>query len=112
MDTVVAIRDDECKWPRWLRTAPPDMEGHHAGFGWFMAVGFILITTESGKERAVYDELTKVPEIVELLPLFGEYDLIAKVEAVDLDALGSVITQWVRPIPGVSSTKTLAGTKF
>ncbi len=42
-----------------------------------MAIGFVLISTAPAKEHEVYNELLKVKEIVELHPLFGEYDLIA-----------------------------------
>ena len=50
-----------------------------------MAMGFILISTAPAKQHAVYDELLKVKEILELYPLVGEYDLIAKIEAEDDD---------------------------
>jgi len=53
-----------------------------------MAIGFVLISTAPAKEHEVYNELLKVKEIVELHPLFGEYDLIAKVEANDFNVLG------------------------
>ena len=53
-----------------------------------MAVGFILISTAPAKEHEVYNELLKVKEVVELHPLFGEYDLIAKIEAEDFNLLG------------------------
>ena len=72
-----------------------------------MAMGFILISTAPAKQHAVYDELLKVKEILELYPLFGEYDLIAKIEAEDFDLLGQVVVDKVRSIPGVIDTKTL-----
>ena len=50
--------------------------------------------------------------IVELHPLFGEYDLIAKVEAPDFDTLGHVVGTKIRSNEGVVNTKTLTGTKF
>jgi len=77
-----------------------------------MAVGFVLISASPGKEHDVYNALLKVPEIVELHPLFGEYDLIAKIEASDFDTLGHIIVSGVRSIPGVVDTKTLTGTRF
>ena len=77
-----------------------------------LAVGFILISTAPAKEHEVYNELLKVKEIVELHPLFGEYDLIAKIEAVDFNQLGQVVVDKVRSIPGVIDTKTLTGIKF
>jgi DNA-binding Lrp family transcriptional regulator len=72
-----------------------------------MAIGFVLITTTPGKESEVFSVLKKVSEIKELYPVFGDYDIIVKVEAKDADALGSVIINKIRSIPGISDTKTL-----
>lgn len=77
-----------------------------------MAIGFVLISAAPGKENQVFEALRKVPEVVELHPLFGEYDLIAKVEATDFDALGHIVVQRIRVVDGVTETKTLTGTKF
>lgn len=77
-----------------------------------MAMGFILISTAPAREHEVYSDLLKIPEIIELHPLFGEYDLIAKVEAEDFDTLGKIVVERVRAIEGVADTKTLTGTKF
>ena len=77
-----------------------------------MAVGFVLISTAPAKEHEVYNELLKVKEIVELHPLFGEYDLIAKIDAYDFNVLGQVVVDHIRTIPGVIDTKTLTGMKF
>ncbi len=48
----------------------------------------------------------------ELFPLFGEYDLIAKVEADSYDAFEDVVVSKIRTIEGVKSTKTLARVSF
>jgi DNA-binding Lrp family transcriptional regulator len=77
-----------------------------------MAVGFVLISAAPSKEHEVYNHLLKVPEIVELHPLFGEYDLIAKIEGTDFDTLGAIIVNKIRTIDGVMDTKTLTGTRF
>ena len=77
-----------------------------------MPVGFVLISTAPAKEHQVYNELLKIKEVVELHPLFGEYDLIAKVEAKDLEDLGKIVVEKIRSIDGVADTKTLTGTKF
>jgi DNA-binding Lrp family transcriptional regulator len=73
-----------------------------------MSICFVLIDTEPGRERAVFATLLKVAEISELHHLLGEYDLIAKVEASDLDAVGEVIISKVRSVSGVVDTRTLA----
>ena len=77
-----------------------------------MAVGFVLISTAPAKEHDVYNELMKIDQVVELHPLFGEYDLIAKIEADDFNVLGQVVVDKIRSIQGVIDTKTLTGIKF
>lgn len=77
-----------------------------------MAIGFVLIGAAPAHEHEVYNKLSKLPEIVELHPLFGEYDLIAKIEAESFEKLGNIVVNKIRSIEGVVDTKTLTGTKF
>ena len=77
-----------------------------------MAIGFVLISAAPAYEHEVYNKLSKVPQIIELHPLFGEYDLIAKIEAEDFERLGDIVVNKIRSIEGVIDTKTLTGTKF
>ena len=77
-----------------------------------MVVGFVLISTAPGKEHDVYNQLKDMPEIVEIHPLFGEYDLIAKIEVKDFNHLGKIVVDKIRTIDGVIDTKTLTGIKF
>ena len=46
-----------------------------------MATGFVLITTKPGKEHDVRARLDEIEEVTNRWMLFGEYDLIAKVES-------------------------------
>ena len=77
-----------------------------------MAIGFVLINTAPAHEHEVYNKLSKVPRITELHPLFGEYDLIAKIESDDFEGLGNIVLDTIRSLTGVIDTKTLTGTKF
>ena len=77
-----------------------------------MALGYVLIIVAPAHEREVYNKLSKIPEIIELLPLFGEYDFIAKIEAEDFEKLGEVVVSKIRSIEGVVDTKTLTGPKI
>lgn len=77
-----------------------------------MPVGFVLINAAPAFEHEVYNKLSKVPQIIELHPLFGEYDLIAKIEAEDFEKLGKIVIDKIKSIKGVIDTKTLTGTKF
>ena len=77
-----------------------------------MVIGFILIKAAPTHEHEVYNDLIKVPEIVELHALFGEYDVIAKIEAEDYEKLGNIVVNKIRVIEGVIDTKTLIGAKL
>ena len=71
-----------------------------------MRRGFILINTEPTREYEVYINLSRVPEIIELNPLFGEYDLIATIEVEDYEKLGKVVVDEILSLKGVRDTKT------
>ena len=74
-----------------------------------MPIGYVLINTAPAHEHEVYTKLSKIPEIVEVHPLFGEFDLIAKIDAEDFEKLGDLVVKKIRSIKGVIDTKTLTG---
>ena len=76
-----------------------------------MAVGFALLSISPLHEKNVFDSLKNIPEITEVHPLFGEYDILLKIECPDIDSIGMVIIKKIRSIQGVVDTKTLIGTK-
>ena len=71
-----------------------------------------MINVAPGSEKRVFDTLIKWDEIQELHPLFGDYDLIAKIHASDYEALSEIVVNKIRAIKGVTETKTLTGAKF
>ncbi len=75
-------------------------------------IGFVLIGIEPTREKEIYAALMKIGQIVELYPLFGDYDLIAKVEADSYDTIGAIVVSKIRSIAGVKATKTLARVAF
>ena len=77
-----------------------------------MITAFVLISTTPAMEYKVYNELLKVKEILELHPLFGKYDLLAKIETKDSDKLAQILLNKIRTVDGIADTKTLTGTKF
>ena len=77
-----------------------------------MATGFALLTISPLHEKEVYEVLDKeINEIVEVHPLFGEYDILLKIETADIDSIGDVVINKIRSIKGVTDTKTLIGTQ-
>ncbi len=72
----------------------------------------MLINVAPGTEKKVFDTMIKWDEIQELYPLFGDYDLIAKIQATDYESLSDIVVNKIRSIRGVTETKTLTGAKF
>ena len=77
-----------------------------------MATGFVLITTKPGKEKDIRNELDQISQVVNRWMLFGEFDLIAKIEADDEYTLTRVIVEEIRTILGIVDTKTLLGAEI
>jgi DNA-binding Lrp family transcriptional regulator len=76
-----------------------------------MATGFALLSISPLHEKEVYKKLKDASEIIEVHPLFGEYDILLKIEAIDIDSIGEIVISKIRSIKGVTDTKTLIGTK-
>ncbi|MCJ7696993.1 MAG: Lrp/AsnC ligand binding domain-containing protein [Thermoplasmata archaeon] len=63
-------------------------------------------------EYEVFNKLSKLHEVIEVHPLFGEYDLIAKIEAKDYESIGQIIIHKIKTIDGITNTKTLTGRRL
>ena len=72
-----------------------------------MITCFILIRIEANKEDEVYDALAKVKQIEGIREVFGEYDMIARIEAKNLKEMRTIIINKVRSVTGVIATTTL-----
>ena len=77
-----------------------------------MHIGFVLIKAAPALEHEVYTKISKAPQIIEVHPLFGEYDMIAKIEAKTFEKLGEIVIDKIRSLKGVIDTKTLTGTRL
>jgi DNA-binding Lrp family transcriptional regulator len=75
-------------------------------------VAYVLITTATGKENSVLDRIRELPELTEAHQLFGQYDIIARMETEDYDRLCDVVLQKVRSIQGVTGSRTLICARF
>jgi DNA-binding Lrp family transcriptional regulator len=77
-----------------------------------VVIGFVLIHVSTLRESEVFNKLSKIPEVIEVHPLFGEYDIIAKIEAKDYDGIGEIVIHKIRTLDGILFTSTLTGLKF
>jgi DNA-binding Lrp family transcriptional regulator len=72
-----------------------------------MPVAFVLINAEIGSESEVLQALKKVSNVIEAYPVYGVYDIVAKVEADTMDKLKDVITWNIRRLDKVRATLTM-----
>jgi DNA-binding Lrp family transcriptional regulator len=73
-----------------------------------MAVlAYILFKVNSGTEREVCQKLIEFDEIIQADIVFGEYDVLAKIETQDLAELEAFVSEKVRNVPNVLVTSTM-----
>lgn len=77
-----------------------------------LAIGYVLITTATGRESKVLEQMRQLPEVGEVHQLFGQYDMIARIEAGDYDRMCDIILGKIRTIQGVTGTRTLICARF
>lgn len=72
-----------------------------------MALAFVLASAEVGSEEEILKGLRKITEVKEAYPVYGVYDIVAKVEAGTMEELRGVIASKVRKVKGIRSTLTM-----
>ncbi len=72
-----------------------------------MITAFILIVVKSGTEKEVVNALEDVKEVKEVKIVYGQYDIVAKIELEDIGELNSFLLKNVRSIPGIVDSSTL-----
>ena len=68
---------------------------------------YVQIALDSANETDIYEALKSMPEVKEVHILFGEWDVIAKLELPAPQALGTYVMDKIRPLPGVKLTSTM-----
>tara|TARA_B100000614_G_C14292303_1_gene388348 strand:+ start:118 stop:351 length:234 start_codon:yes stop_codon:yes gene_type:complete len=77
-----------------------------------MAIGFVLITTQPGEEESVRSALDGIEHVTDRWMLFGEFDILARVQADDEFTLTRCIVEEIRPLNGIQDTKTMIGAEL
>ena len=72
-------------------------------------VAGVLINTEPTKTNSVYEQLKNMEGIANITAVFGRFDLVVMIRALDLDA-GSKLISKIRNVDGVTATETLIAT--
>ena len=72
-----------------------------------MAMAYVLINTEPKHMETVVETLEKLDSVVEIFPVYGVYDVVAKIQAETMDKLKDIVTWKVRSLDKVRSTITM-----
>ena len=77
-----------------------------------MAVGYVLVNASPGQEYNAFQAMKDIENVVDATLLFGDYDIIVKLEAEVLGQIAKIVVDIIRQVPGVTGTKTLAGAEI
>ena len=72
-----------------------------------MPMAYVLINTEPKHMENVVSTLEKLDAVVEIFPVYGIYDVVAKVQAETMEKLKDIVTWKVRSLDEVRSTITM-----
>ena len=67
---------------------------------------YILIQTEVGKAAIVARDVALIPGVTLAEDVTGPYDVIARVEARNVDELGKLVIARIQDVPGITRTLT------
>lgn len=73
----------------------------------YMPMAYVLINTEPKHMENVVSVLEKLDSVVEIFPVYGVYDVVAKVQAETMEKLKDIVTWNVRSLDEVRSTITM-----
>lgn len=72
-----------------------------------MAMAYVLINTEPKHMEDIAATLEKLDSVVEIFPVYGVYDLVAKIQAETMEKLKDIVTWKIRNLKNVRSTITM-----
>lgn len=72
-----------------------------------MAVSaYVLISTAMGKASETTHSIAKIPGVIKAQSVTGLYDVIAIVDAEDMNSIGKIVANEIQRIPGIIETIT------
>ena len=71
------------------------------------SLAWILISCEPGRERDVYQQLLQIPAISEVSVVYGELDLVARIDFESEKEMSKSLIGEMRHVEGIRKTETL-----
>jgi DNA-binding Lrp family transcriptional regulator len=72
-----------------------------------MSLAWILISCLPGRERDVYLQLLDIPSVSEVSIVYGELDLVARIDFESEKEMSKTLIEDMRNVSGVRKTETL-----
>ena len=69
-------------------------------------LAYVLLTVPGKDVGGTLEKLKEFPEVVEASTVYGESDLILRVQVPDQETLDDLVMERIHSIPGVESTRT------
>jgi len=71
------------------------------------SLAWILISCEPGRERDVYLQLLDMPVVSEVSVVYGELDLVARIDFESEKQMSKTLIEEMRHVKGIRKTETL-----
>jgi DNA-binding Lrp family transcriptional regulator len=72
-----------------------------------MITAYVMIIAKAGMEKSVVETLADLEAVKEVDVVYGDYDIIARLELDEVAELSDFIMTNIRPVEGVQRTSTL-----
>ena len=76
-----------------------------------MVTAYVLLTVKPGGESKVADKLTKMHGVKDVNVVYGEYDIIAKIEKTSMEELQNFLIKEIRGMDEIERTSTMISLK-
>ncbi|ASJ04071.1 MULTISPECIES: Lrp/AsnC family transcriptional regulator [Thermococcus] len=77
-----------------------------------MIEAFVLVVVKPGNEEKVYNALAKEEKVKEIYRVYGEYDIIIRVEVENIHELDRFHDEVLRKISNIEMTETLIASSY
>ncbi|NNN16170.1 MAG: Lrp/AsnC family transcriptional regulator [Acidimicrobiaceae bacterium] len=73
---------------------------------------YVLVQTEIGSSAKVLASVRSISQVLRVDGVIGPYDIVALVDADDIDGIGKTVVESIQVVPGVTRTLTCPVTEF
>lgn len=72
-----------------------------------MVKAYVLLKVKAGSERSIVTSLESIKEVAEVNELYGDWDIISRLDLQKLEDLDRLLTEKIRSIEGIENSSTM-----